>query len=168
MARIVLDPGMGRANFLACVARTQPRVLVGLARAQFVSWIFRDAFRSVRLRVRVAGELDIAMHRDDIALRGAPVVGPSHVPFDVTGKTIVLVDDVLFTGRSIRAALDEITDFGRPKQIQLAVLIDRGHRDLPIKADFIGKNVPTALDEKISLLLIEAGAAQDEVILKKR
>jgi pyrimidine operon attenuation protein/uracil phosphoribosyltransferase len=114
------------------------------------------------------GILDTTMHRDDLDQRVAPTVHPTDIPFDVTGKTIVLVDDVLFSGRTTRAAMDALNDFGRPRKIQLAVLVDRGHRDLPIKADFIGKNVPTALDEKISLLLTEAGAAQDEVILKKK
>lgn len=114
------------------------------------------------------GILDTTMHRDDLDQRLAPTVHPTEIPFDVTGKTIVLVDDVLFSGRTTRAAMDALNDFGRPKKIQLAVLIDRGHRELPIKADFIGKNVPTALDEKISLLLTEAGAAKDEVILKKK
>ena len=114
------------------------------------------------------GVLDTTMHRDDLDQRLAPTVHPTEIPFDVTGKTIVLVDDVLFSGRTTRAAMDALNDFGRPKKIQLAVLIDRGHRELPIKADFIGKNVPTSLDEKISLLLTEAGAAADEVVLKKR
>jgi len=114
------------------------------------------------------GILDTTMHRDDLDQRIAPTVHPTEIPFDVNGKTIVLVDDVLFSGRTTRAAMDALNDFGRPKKIQLAVLIDRGHRDLPIKADFIGKNVPTSLDEKISLLLTEAGAAADQVILKKK
>ncbi len=114
------------------------------------------------------GILDTTMHRDDLDQRVAPTVHPTEIPFDVNGKTIVLVDDVLFSGRTTRAAMDALNDFGRPKKIQLAVLIDRGHRDLPIKADFIGKNVPTSLDEKISLLLTESGAAADEVILKKK
>ena len=114
------------------------------------------------------GILDTTMHRDDLDQRVAPTVHPTEIPFDVTGKTIVLVDDVLFSGRTTRAAMDALNDFGRPKKIQLAVLIDRGHRELPIKADFIGKNVPTSLDEKISLQLTEAGATQDEVILKKK
>lgn len=113
------------------------------------------------------GILDTAMHRDDLGQRAAPTVHPTDIPFDVNGKTIVLVDDVLFTGRTTRAAMDALNDFGRPKKIQLAVLVDRGHRELPIKADFVGKNVPTALDQKISLLLTEAGAAKDEVVLKK-
>ena len=114
------------------------------------------------------GILDVSMHRDDLDQRIAPTVHPTDIPFDVNGKTVVLVDDVLFSGRTTRAAMDALNDFGRPKKIQLAVLIDRGHRELPIKADFVGKNVPTSLDEKISLLLTEAGAAQDEVILKKK
>jgi pyrimidine operon attenuation protein / uracil phosphoribosyltransferase len=113
------------------------------------------------------GILDVTMHRDDLDSRVAPTVLPTEIPFDVNGKIIVLVDDVLFSGRTTRAAMDALNDFGRPKKIQLAVLIDRGHRELPIKADFAGKNVPTALDEKISLRLTESGAARDEVILKK-
>jgi pyrimidine operon attenuation protein/uracil phosphoribosyltransferase len=115
-----------------------------------------------------AGILDVTMHRDDLDQRAAPTVHPTVMPFDVSGKTIVLVDDVLFTGRTTRAAMDALNDFGRPKKIQLAVLVDRGHRELPIKADFIGKNVPTALDQKISLLLTEAGEAKDEVVLIKK
>ncbi len=115
-----------------------------------------------------AGSLDVSMHRDDLDQRAAPKIHPTEIPFDVNGKTVVLVDDVLFSGRTTRAALDALNDFGRPKKIQLAVLVDRGHRELPIKADFVGKNVPTAHDEKISLLLTESGAAKDEVILKKK
>ena len=87
--------------------------------------------------------------------RAAPNVHPTVIPFDVTGKTVVLVDDVLFSGRTIRAAMDALNDFGRPKRIQLAVLIDRGHRELPIKADFVGKNVPTAITEKVRVRLDE-------------
>jgi len=114
------------------------------------------------------GILDTTMHRDDLDQRAAPTVHPTDMPFDVNGKTVVLVDDVLFTGRTTRAALDAMNDFGRPKKIQLAVLVDRGHRELPIKADYVGKNVPTALDEKISLHVVEAGASRDEVILEKK
>ena len=92
---------------------------------------------------------------------------PTVIPFDVTGKTVVLVDDVLFSGRTIRAAMDALNDFGRPKQIQLAVLVDRGHRELPIKADFIGKNQPTARNESIVVRLDEAGQ-EDEVVLERK
>jgi pyrimidine operon attenuation protein/uracil phosphoribosyltransferase len=113
------------------------------------------------------GILDVSMHRDDLDQRAAPTVHPTEMPFDVNGKTVVLVDDVLFTGRTTRAAMDALNDFGRPKKIQLAVLIDRGHRELPIKADFVGKNVPTSLNEKIVLHLTETGVARDEVVLQK-
>jgi pyrimidine operon attenuation protein/uracil phosphoribosyltransferase len=113
------------------------------------------------------GELDISMHRDDLALRDAPPkVGPSNIPFDVTGKTVVLVDDVLFTGRTIRAALDEITDFGRPQRIQLAILVDRGHRELPIRPDYVGKNVPSAMNERVRVRLAEVDG-KDEVVIEK-
>lgn len=113
-----------------------------------------------------AGSLDVSMHRDDLDQRLTPDVHPTIIPFDVTGKTVVLVDDVLFKGRTARAALDALNDFGRPKSIQLAVLIDRGHRELPIKADFVGKNVPTALRENIAVRLKEEGA-EDEVRLER-
>jgi pyrimidine operon attenuation protein/uracil phosphoribosyltransferase len=112
------------------------------------------------------GSLDVAMHRDDLDHRVAPNIHPTVIPFDVAGKTVVLVDDVLFSGRTIRAAMDALNDFGRPKRIQLAVLIDRGHRELPIRADFVGKNVPTSEHEKIHVRIGQAGA-DDEVVLKK-
>lgn len=96
-----------------------------------------------------AGNLDIGMYRDDLAQHAAPDMHPTVIPFDITDRTVVLVDDVLFSGRTVRAAMDALSDFGRAKRIQLAVLIDRGHRELPIKADFIGKNVPTSLTEKV-------------------
>jgi pyrimidine operon attenuation protein / uracil phosphoribosyltransferase len=107
------------------------------------------------------GSLDVSMHRDDLDRRAAPEIHPTVMPFDVSGKTVVLVDDVLFSGRTTRAALDALNDFGRPKKIQLAVLVDRGHRELPIKADFVGKNVPTAPDEKIIV-------RNDQVILERK
>jgi len=112
------------------------------------------------------GILDVSMHRDDLDRRAAPKIYPTVIPFDVTGKTVVLVDDVLFSGRTTRAAMDALNDFGRPKKIQLAVLVDRGHRELPIKADFVGKNVPTAPNEKVRVILNKSGA-EDEVVLEK-
>jgi|ERR1041385_2379765 pyrimidine operon attenuation protein/uracil phosphoribosyltransferase len=111
------------------------------------------------------GSLDVSMHRDDLDQRAAPNVQPTVIPFDVSGKTVVLVDDVLFSGRTIRAAMDAVNDFGRPKQIQLAVLVDRGHRELPIKADFVGKNQPTSRNESVVVRMSEAGQ-EDEVILQ--
>jgi len=107
------------------------------------------------------GSLDVSMHRDDLDRRAAPTIYPTEIPFDVNGKTVVLVDDVLFSGRTTRAAMDALNDFGRPKKIQLAVLVDRGHRELPIKADFVGKNVPTAPDEKIHV-------RENEVVLERK
>ncbi len=112
------------------------------------------------------GHLDVSMHRDDLDRRIAPELQPTTIPFDVTGKTVVLVDDVLFSGRTTRSAMDALNDFGRPRRIQLAVLVDRGHRELPIKADFIGKNLPTAPDETVRVTFNEAGT--DEVILEKK
>lgn len=113
------------------------------------------------------GQLDVGMHRDDLDQRIAPKIHPTVIPFDVTGRTVVLVDDVLFKGRTIRAAMDALNDFGRPTRIQLAVLIDRGHRELPIKADFVGKNVPTSHTENVRVRLSEGGM-EDEVVLEKR
>jgi len=114
------------------------------------------------------GVLDVTLHRDDLDQRSAPEVHATDITFDISGKTVVLVDDVLYTGRTIRAAMDALNDFGRPRKIQLAVLIDRGHRELPIKADFVGKNVPTAHGERIALMLTESGAKEDEVVLVKK
>jgi pyrimidine operon attenuation protein / uracil phosphoribosyltransferase len=112
------------------------------------------------------GSLDVSMHRDDIGTQATPDVHATVIPFDVTGRTVVLVDDVLFSGRTTRAALDALNDFGRPQRVQLAVLIDRGHRELPIKADFVGKNVPTSLRERVNVQLKENGG-QDVVTLEK-
>jgi pyrimidine operon attenuation protein/uracil phosphoribosyltransferase len=112
------------------------------------------------------GSLDINMHRDDLHQQLAPTVHPTQIPFDVTDRTVVLVDDVLFSGRTTRAALDALSDFGRPRRVQLAVLVDRGHRELPIKADFVGKNVPTSLQERVRVHLKEEDG-EDRVNLVK-
>ena len=102
------------------------------------------------------GELDITLYRDDLAeVSDAPVVSGTVVPFDIAGKIVVLVDDVIFTCRTARAAMDAVTDLGRPKRIQLFALVDRGHSELPIKATFIGKNIPTSLSEVVSVKLAE-------------
>lgn len=113
------------------------------------------------------GSLDIAFYRDDLNIRKEqPVVRRTEISFEVTNLKIILVDDVLFTGRSIRAAMDAVMDLGRPSAIQLSVLVDRGHRELPIKADYVGKNIPTALTETVEVQLEEEGF-EDRVILKK-
>ncbi|MDR1421529.1 MAG: bifunctional pyr operon transcriptional regulator/uracil phosphoribosyltransferase PyrR [Coriobacteriales bacterium] len=109
-----------------------------------------EAIEGVRVPV---GSLDISFYRDDVALRLAPEVYSTNIPFAVEGRSIVLVDDVLYTGRTIRAALDAIMDYGRPAAIQLAVLVDRGHRELPIRADYVGKNVPSSSSEQVRLFL---------------
>jgi pyrimidine operon attenuation protein/uracil phosphoribosyltransferase len=102
------------------------------------------------------GVLDITFYRDDIGLRAeAPEVHETAISFDVSGKTVVLVDDVLYTGRTIRSAMDALMDLGRPHKIQLAVLVDRGHRELPIRADFVGKNVPTSRDDQVRVQITE-------------
>jgi pyrimidine operon attenuation protein / uracil phosphoribosyltransferase len=97
------------------------------------------------------GSLDVALYRDDIGLRPVLPEAETHIPVDLTGAVVVLVDDVLFTGRTIRAALDAVTDFGRPRAVQLAVMIDRGHRELPIRPDYVGKNLPTRRDEVVDV-----------------
>lgn len=115
------------------------------------------------------GILDITLYRDDLStLSYQPIVRETEIPVDITGKNVVLVDDVLYTGRTIRAALDALIDMGRPKSIQLAVLIDRGHRELPIRADFVGKNVPTSSKEEIRVLLAEHDDDERVVLAEKK
>lgn len=112
------------------------------------------------------GELDITLYRDDLNTRELPVVRRTAIPASVDDKHVVLVDDVLYTGRTIRAALDAIIDFGRPRSIQLAVLVDRGHRELPIRADYVGKNVPTARDEDVQVRLAESDERDEVAIVR--
>lgn len=113
------------------------------------------------------GELDITLYRDDLStIQDQPKVQKPHLPFSVVGKKLILVDDVLYTGRTVRAAMDAVIDLGRPKCIQVAVLIDRGHRELPIRADFVGKNVPTSVNENILVKLNETDDI-DEVLIAK-
>ena len=112
------------------------------------------------------GTLDISLYRDDLNVRkDQPVVRRTQVPCEINNKKVVLVDDVLFTGRSIRAAMDAVMDLGRPSAIQLAVLVDRGHRELPIKADYVGKNIPTSMNETVKVELLEDGE-EDSVVLE--
>jgi len=113
------------------------------------------------------GTLDVTFYRDDLSQIGfSPVVRRTQVPFSIDGLCIVLVDDVAFTGRTVRAAMDALMDLGRPARIQLAVLVDRGHRELPIKADFVGKNVPTSREEDVRVLLEETDEGQEAVLLR--
>jgi len=110
------------------------------------------------------GELDITLYRDDVHQRAPRTLSPTSIPVDISDKTVVLIDDVLYTGRTIRAALDALIDLGRPRAIQLLCLVDRGHRELPIRPDFIGKNVPTSRHEKVAVRLEEIDGV-DEVVL---
>jgi pyrimidine operon attenuation protein/uracil phosphoribosyltransferase len=114
------------------------------------------------------GVLDITLYRDDLTLIAAqPLVRKTEIDFDIADKILILADDVLYTGRTIRAGLDALIDFGRPKSIQLAVLVDRGHRELPIRADFVGKNIPTAKNETVEVRLEEADGKDEVVIVEK-
>jgi pyrimidine operon attenuation protein / uracil phosphoribosyltransferase len=126
------------------------------------------AIKNIEGKAVATGTLDITLYRDDLTTIAAhPVVGKTELPFSITDKTVILVDDVLYTGRTIRSALDALIDFGRPRAIQAAVLIDRGHRELPIHADYVGKNVPTASNEIVHVLLKETDN-EDQVIITKK
>src|SRR2546421_12587518 len=134
----------------------------------------RGAFLAARLRTLLQqlldkpvplGDLDIGFYRDDVGRRpDAPVVHASHIDFDVTGRTVVIVDDVLFTGRTVRAAIEALFDYGRPARVQLAVLADRGHRELPIRPDYVGKNLPTALSEHVHVRVRELDGVEEVAI----
>lgn len=136
----------------------------------------RGIFLAERLEKRIkeiegtnipVGEIDITLYRDDLSKKtvdGDPQIKGSDVPFDIKDKKVILVDDVLYTGRTVRAALDALVDIGRPSQIQLAVLVDRGHRELPIRADYVGKNIPTASHEKIVVQLNETDNGEQVAI----
>ena len=147
----------------------------GAADLAFVGIRTRGVTLAQRLTAKIAlidgaalpvGALDITLYRDDLDLRGAPVVRGTDIPFAIKGKTVILVDDVLFTGRTIRAALDALIDLGRPKMIQLAILVDRGHRELPIRPDYVGKNVPTSRRESVSVRMQEHDR-EDRVVIEE-
>jgi pyrimidine operon attenuation protein/uracil phosphoribosyltransferase len=128
-----------------------------------------DAIAQDQGAVIPVGSLDITFYRDDLSpIDRAPRLKGSHLPFDPARTTIVIVDDVLYTGRTVRAAMDALVDVGRPAAVRLAVLIDRGHRELPIRADHVGKNVPTARDEIVEVRLHEVDGGEDEVLIERR
>lgn len=148
----------------------QDAVLIGIQRrgvtlAQRVATEIKKA-EDVRVPL---GILDITFYRDDLSLLAEhPLMKGTDIPFAIDGKTVVLVDDVLFTGRTVRAAIEAIMDMGRPKRIQLAVLVDRGHRELPIRADFVGRNIPTAVTESVEVQVLEVDGEDGVYILKSQ
>lgn len=141
-------------------------IVVGIRRrGVFLAERIAEYLKSIEGQDVPVGALDITLYRDDFKkITSWPRVGKTEINDDITDKVVVLVDDVLYTGRTVRAALDELIDFGRPKRIQLAVLVDRGHREFPIKADYVGKNIPTRAQEMVEVHLTELDG-QDEVIL---
>jgi pyrimidine operon attenuation protein/uracil phosphoribosyltransferase len=144
-------------------------VLVGIYRRGIpLAKRIAAAIQTIEGNTVPVGALDITLYRDDLEIRGPSThIQHTSIPGDITGKIVVLVDDVLFTGRTIRAALDALTDLGRPERIQLAVLVDRGHRELPIRADFVGKNVPTASSEDVAVRLNEIDGGDDAVMIMR-
>jgi pyrimidine operon attenuation protein/uracil phosphoribosyltransferase len=156
LAHEILERNKGAASIVIVGIRTRGEFLAKRIAGKI------EAVEGVKLSI---GFLDITMYRDDLLGKlEQPQMKGTDILFDITGKDVILVDDVLFTGRTIRAALDELIDLGRPKTIQLAVLIDRGHRQLPVKADYVGKNVPTSLGESIRVHIREVDG-EDEVLL---
>ena len=158
IAHEIIERNQGVSNLVLVGMRTRG---VPLARR------LADKLRELEGIAVPLGQLDITLYRDDLAVRHPqPIVRRTEIQGDVTGKRVVLVDDVLYTGRSIRAAMDAVIDFGRPDRIQLMVLVDRGHRELPIRADYVGKNVPTSRDEEVQVRLVETDG-RDEVVISR-
>lgn len=160
IAHEILEKNKGTKNL--CIVGIRNRGVVLAERIQ------KAIYDIEKVEVSV-GILDITLYRDDLTMiANQPVVHETLIDFDITGKRLVLVDDVLFTGRTIRAALDALIDFGRPSSIQLAVLIDRGHREFPIRADYVGKNVPTAIEQDVKVILKESDGQEDQVVIEER
>jgi pyrimidine operon attenuation protein/uracil phosphoribosyltransferase len=172
MSRVVLDHDDVRRTLMRVaheIVEKNPdgRVaLVGIHRRGAVLARRLHALTSELLETEVPlGSVDISFYRDDLAIRpSAPIVHATQLDFQVQGRTIVIVDDVLYTGRTVRAAIDEIFDYGRPARVQLAVLVDRGHRELPIRPDYIGKNIPTSQEERVNVRVHEIDG-HDEVTI---
>lgn len=143
-------------------------VLVGIRRRGVpLASRIAEKIKEFEGRAPIEGSLDITLYRDDLSMvANHPVVGSTEIPVDINGKVAILIDDVLYTGRTVRAAMDALIDFGRPRTIQLAVVIDRGHRELPIRADYVGKNVPTSKKEVIGVKLQEIDGV-DSVVIKE-
>jgi len=159
IAHEVLEKNKGTSNLC----------LIGIRnRGVYLAKRLAESIKKIEGQDVPVGVLDITLYRDDLALAsGQPVVRKTEIGFDINEKKLILVDDVLYTGRTVRAALDALVDFGRPKIIQMAVLVDRGHRELPVRADFVGKNIPTAKNETVEVHLIEADGEDEVVIVEK-
>ena len=174
-AKILDKEAIGRAliriahEIVEKIKGTQDLCLIGIRnRGVFLARRLAGCIKNIEGCDVLCGALDITLYRDDLALAsGQPIVRKTEIDFDINNKSLILVDDVLYTGRTIRAALDALIDFGRPKSIQLAVLIDRGHRERPIRADYAGKNIPTAKNETIQVHLAETDGKEEVIILEK-
>jgi len=174
-AKVLDKENMGRAitriahEILEKNKGTESLCLVGIRnRGVYLAQRLADCIKGIEGKPVLTGTLDITLYRDDLALAsGKAVVRKTEIDFDINDTNLVLVDDVLYSGRTIRAALDALIDFGRPKSIQLAVLIDRGHRELPIRADYVGKNIPTAKNESVEVRLEETDKVDEVVIVEK-
>ena len=159
MAHEIIEKNKGVGNICLVGIRT---------RGVFIANRLAENIKKIEGRDVPAGTLDITLYRDDLTLIAyQPVVHKTEIDFDISGKDVVLVDDVLYSGRTIRCALDALIDLGRPHTIQLAVLIDRGHRELPIRPDYVGKNIPTAKDETVQVRLTETDGKDEVVIMEK-
>lgn len=159
IAHEILEKNKGAQNLCLVGIRT---------RGAYLAERLRRCIEQIDKKAVPVGILDITLYRDDLTLASAqPVVHKTEINFDITDKNVVLVDDVLFTGRTIRAALDALIDLGRPKTMQLAALVDRGHRELPIRADYVGKNIPTSRHEMVAVRLSEIDGSDEVVIVGK-
>ncbi len=148
---------------------TENLCLVGIRnRGVYLAQRLAGCIKKIENKDVLAGALDITLYRDDLTLISAsPTVHKTEIDFDITDKNLVVVDDVLYTGRTVRAALDALIDFGRPSSIQLAVLVDRGHRELPVRADYVGKNIPTSQKETVEVRLEEVDGVDEVAIVEK-
>ena len=144
-------------------------VIVGIrARGDYLAARVAEVIEGIEGLTIPVGIIDITLYRDDLqVVLEQPVVHKTDIPFDITGQVVILVDDVLNTGRTIRAALDQLIDFGRPKSVQLAVLVDRGHRELPIRADYVGKNVPTSQGQQVEVRVREVDGSDEVVVVEE-
>ncbi len=171
---IILDnPGINRAltriahEILECNKGTSDVVLVGIrSGGAHLAAVLSGRIADIEGVKIPLGAIDVTMYRDDLGSRGTLPVGKTDIPFPLDGKKIILVDDVLYTGRTIRAAMDALIDIGRPQNIQLAVLIDRGHRELPIRPDYVGRNVPTSREEDIRVAFDDSNIPTEVSLIK--